>query len=249
MPVPSAVKLQSAAMFDSARNRAFRLRGLTPSVPMMQSTQPSHGDHFRTARPLLHRPSIRRVLRERVVKAIIMVQLSQHNTAIRDIREIRYSYHPWHGRSVWVHATLVKHGQAVVHCSLEEIQTSQVLEAPFWMLVAAVCCKARASKPGFASAQSLRELKEVLRAARILVQGSTAPKPQHRYLQNAGGADGGNGSADIEPTSIVCSCAVQPALDKSVVRCATKDLAIAGAFAKAASRNASQGRNRRGGTR
>jgi hypothetical protein len=86
-----------------------------------------------------------------------------------------------------VHATLVKHGQAVAHCSLEEIQTSRVLEVPFWMLDAAVCCKAKASKPGFASAQSLRELKEVLQAARAQVQGSTAPKPQHRYLQHAGG--------------------------------------------------------------
>jgi hypothetical protein len=67
---------------------------------------------------------------------------------------------------VWVHATLVKRGQAVAHCTLEEIQASRVLEVPLWMLDAAVCCKAGAPKPGFASAQSLRELKEVLQAAR-----------------------------------------------------------------------------------
>src|SRR5215467_14129558 len=133
----------------------------------------------------------------------------QHNTHIRVIREICYSYHPWHGRSVWVHATLVKHGQAVVHCSLEEIQTSRVLEVPSWMLDAAVCCKARASKPGFASAQSLRELKEVLQAAQPRDQSTTASKPQHRYLQHAGGADGGVCPAEIEPTPVVCSCAAR----------------------------------------
>jgi hypothetical protein len=171
----------------------------------------------------------------------------QHNTHIRDIREVCYSWHPWHGRPVWVHATLVKRGQPVAHCSLEEIQASRVLEVPLWMLDAAVCCKARASKQGFASAQSLRELKEVLQAARPRAQGPTASKPQHRYLQHAGGADGG--IAEIEPTPVVCSCAVQPALDKSVVRCASKDCAIASAVTKAASRNAGKDRRRRGGMR
>src|SRR5215469_3736406 len=54
----------------------------------------------------------------------------QHNTHIRDLREICYSWHPWHGRAVWVHATLVKRGRAVAHCSLQELQTSRVLEVP-----------------------------------------------------------------------------------------------------------------------
>ena len=174
---------------------------------------------------------------------------TQHPYHIRDIREVFYSWHPWHGRPVWVHATLVKLGQAVAHCTLEEIQASRVLEVPLWMLDAAVCCKARASKPGFASAQSLRELKEVLQAARPRAQGPTASKPQHRYLQHAGGADGGIGPAEIEPTPVVCSYAVQPTLDKSVVRCATKDRAIAGAVTKAASRKTGKDGYRRGGTR
>ena len=172
----------------------------------------------------------------------------QHNTHIRDIREVCYCWHPWHGRPVWVYAAFVKRGQAVAHCSLED-QASRVLEVPLWMLDAAVCCKARASKPGFASAQSLRELKGVLQAARPRAQGPTASRPQHRYLQHAGGADGGIGPAEIEPTPVVCSYAVQPALDKSVVRCATKDRAIAGAATKAASRNAGKDGYRGGGTR
>ena len=172
----------------------------------------------------------------------------QHNTHIRDTREVCYCWHPWHGRPVWVYATFVKRGQAVAHCSLED-QASRVLEVPLWMLDAAVCCKARASKPGFASAQSLRELKGVLQAARPRAQGPTASRPQHRYLQHAGGADDGIGPAEIEPTPVVCSYAVQPALDKSVVRCATQDRAIAGAATKAASRNAGKDGYRGGGTR
>jgi len=174
----------------------------------------------------------------------------QHNTHITDVREICYSWHPWHGRAVRVHARLVKQGRAVAYCSLEDIQTCRVLEVPLWMLDVAACCKTRASKPGFASVQYLRDLKEVLLAARPRSQASIAPQTQPRYLLHAGGADGGiDGSAEIEPTPVVCSSAMQPALDKSLVRCSTKDRAIAGAVTEAASSNVGRGGNRRGGAR
>src|SRR5215469_10140781 len=109
----------------------------------------------------------------------------QHNTHIRDLREICYSWHPWHGRAVWVHATLVKRGRAVAHCSLEDIQTSRVLEVPLWMLDVAACCKTRVSKPGFASAESLRELKEVLESVVPRAQAHDRSEAQHRYLLDA----------------------------------------------------------------
>src|SRR6516165_8164626 len=89
----------------------------------------------------------------------------QHNTHITDVREICYSWHPWHGRAVRVHTSLVKRGQAVAYCRLEDVPACRVLEVPLWMLDVAACCKTRASKSGFASAQSLRGLKEVLQAA------------------------------------------------------------------------------------
>src|SRR5689334_12677555 len=43
----------------------------------------------------------------------------QRNTHIRDVREVRYCVHPWYGREVWVHASLVRRGRAVAYCSLE----------------------------------------------------------------------------------------------------------------------------------
>ena len=173
----------------------------------------------------------------------------QHNTHIRDLREICYSWHPWHGRSVWVHATIVRRGRAVAHCSLEDVQTCRVLEVPLWMLDVAACCKTRVSRLGFASAQSLRELKEVVQSALPRAQAYDTSEAQHRYLLDAGGADGGiDGSAEIEPTTVACSSAMQPALDRSVVRCPTRNSAIAGAVTEAASRRSGRG-NRRGGAR
>jgi hypothetical protein len=174
----------------------------------------------------------------------------QHNTHIRDLREICYSWHPWHGRAVWVHVTLVKRGRAVAHCSLEDVQTSRVLEVPLWMLDVAAGCKTQVSKRGFASAQSLRALKEVLQSALPRAQAHDAPETQHRYLLDAGGADGGiGGPAEIEPTPVVCSSAMQPTLDRSVVRCPTNNSAIGGAVTEAASRKSGRGENRRGGAR
>jgi hypothetical protein len=170
--------------------------------------------------------------------------------SIRDLREICYSWHPWHGRAVWVHATLVKRGRAVAHCSLEDVQTSRVLEVPLWMLDVAAGRKTQLSKRGFASAQSLRALKEVLQSALPRAQAHDAPETQHRYLLDAGGADGGiGGPAEIEPTPVVCSSAMQPTLDRSVVRCPTNNSAIAGAVTEAASRKSGRGENRRGGAR
>jgi hypothetical protein len=79
------------------------------------------------------------------------------------------------------------------------------------------------------SVQYLRDLKEVLLAARPRTQASIAPANTASILATCRRCDGGiDGSAEIEPTPVICSSAMQPALDKSVVRCATKDRAIAG---------------------
>jgi hypothetical protein len=174
----------------------------------------------------------------------------QQNTHIRELGEICYPWHPWQGRTVWVRARLVRRGRAMAYCSLEEVQTCRVLEVPLWMLDVAACCKTRVSKPGFVSTQSLRELKEVLESAQPQTRADSAPEMQHRYLLKAGGADGGiDSSAEIEPTSVVCSSATQPAVDRSDVRCSTNDSAIGGTVTTAASRNSGRGANYRGGAR
>ena len=116
------------------------------------------------------------------------------------------------------------------------------------MLDVATCCKTRLSRPGFASVQSLRELKQVLQSAHAAVRDHTRPETQHRYLLEAGGADGDIACpAEIEPTPVACSSAIQPALDRSAVGCSTKDRALAGAGTKTASRKKGRGRTRQGG--
>jgi hypothetical protein len=94
------------------------------------------------------------------------------------------------------------------------------------------------AKLGFASAQSLRELREILQSAPYRLQSDSTPETQHRYLLPAGGADGGiTGPAEIEPTPVVCSSATQSPVDGSVVRCSTEDSAIDRAATEAPSNN------------
>ena len=173
----------------------------------------------------------------------------QHNTHIREPREVCYPWRPWHGRKVWVHTTLVKRGRAVAHCSLEDVQPFRVLEVPLWMLDVAVCCKIRIAKSGLANVESLRELKALLHFVQR-ARGDIVREAQHRYLLNAGGTDVNIADSRGTPsTPVVCSSASQAALEKSVARCSTEDSAIADAVAAAAWRPISGRGPGRGGAR
>ena len=148
-----------------------------------------------------------------------------------------------------VHATFVKRGRAVAHCSLEEVQPFRILEVPLWMLDGAACCKIRTARSGVANIESLRELKALLDCAKD-TDRAYGIQAQHQYLVDAGGADVNVAeSTGIRSTPVVCSSASQAALDGSVVRCSTEDSAIADATAAAALRQ-TPGRGRgRGGAR
>ena len=77
----------------------------------------------------------------------------------------------------------------MAYCSLED-ENSRVLEVPLWMLDVAACSKTAVSKLAFVSADSLRELKEILESARLQGPLPTTPETQHQYLQDAKGAEG-----------------------------------------------------------
>ncbi len=155
----------------------------------------------------------------------------QHNTHIVEFREVWYPWHPWCGRKVKVHATLVKRGVGVARCSSEDVRSHRVLELPLWMLDAAVCCKARVAKPGNVSVESLRELKYLLHLVQS-ASGELAKEAAHQYLLNAGGTDV-NVAASQAPRSTPAVC--MPSLETtdesvmggSVDRCPAEDGAVA----------------------
>jgi len=173
----------------------------------------------------------------------------QHNTHIRELREVCYPWHPGHDRKVWVHTTLVKRSRAVAHCSLEDVQPFRILEVPLWMLDVAVGCKIRVAQSGLANVESLRELKGLLHSA-PRARGDIAWEAQHRYLLDAGGADVPIADSRETPsTPVVCSSACPAAWEGSVARCSTENSAMAEAVAAAAWRPISGREPGRGGAR
>ncbi len=158
----------------------------------------------------------------------------QQNTHIAEARQIYYSWHPWHGRQVRVHATVVKRGRTVVRCSLEDAQPLRILEVPLWMLDAVACCKIRAAQSSAANVESLRELKALLQTTRR-ISDEFAIQAQHQYLLDAGGADVNVvGPAEIHPTRAVCEPAARGGLAGTAPRGSAEDSAIADATAAAA---------------
>src|ERR1700693_2963590 len=90
----------------------------------------------------------------------------QQNTHIGELREICYPWHPWSDRQVRVHATLVKRGQAVARCSLEDVQPFRIVEGALWMLDAVPSGKIQSCECKVANVESLRELKALLQPTR-----------------------------------------------------------------------------------
>ena len=81
-------------------------------------------------------------------------QLNTHNTKLR---EVCYPWHPWYGRSVVIHDAFVRHGQAVLRCTLDHQERSRALEIPQWMFDRAPCCRMHVAEAPRVSWEALRE--------------------------------------------------------------------------------------------
>jgi len=164
----------------------------------------------------------------------------QHNTHIVEVREVWYPWHAWFGRKVRVHATLMKRGVAVAHCSSEDVHPHRLLELPLWMLDSAVCCQVRAAKPGSVNLESLQELKDLLHLAQS-ASGELAKEAEHQYLLNAGGADVKVAASPAPCTTLAAGVPSLETADESVMggpieRCSTEDGAAGSSTTPAALR-------------
>jgi hypothetical protein len=112
-------------------------------------------------------------------------QLNTHNT---EFREVCYPWHAWFGRTVAVYEVLVKQGQSVCRCGLEEERNRLAIEVPTWMFEPAVCGCLRVMAAPVVSGDALRALQALLRTAPRSDAGGVL-QAQHRSLPAAGGAD------------------------------------------------------------
>ena len=110
----------------------------------------------------------------------------QSNTHSTESREIRYPWHPWYGRPVWIHRAFVKAGQAVYRCSLEQNLEGPLLEIPQWMLDSGAGCRVHGAENPAVDCAALKDLKLLLHRARSTARDLVV---QAQHPSAPGGAD------------------------------------------------------------
>src|SRR5262245_8009581 len=137
----------------------------------------------------------------------------QRNTHSTELRQVRYRWHPWFGRTVTVYEALTKGGHALCRCGFDDQRNDRSLEVPAWMFELAACDHLHLIDTPFVHGQALLELKTVLQTA--LHAGVL--QAQHHSLP-AGGADA---TVQMPTTSLatdpVSSAASPPVLSAAAV--------------------------------
>jgi hypothetical protein len=112
----------------------------------------------------------------------------QSNTHSIESREVRYPWHPWYGRTVWIYQSLKKQGGGILRCGVEQDVRVSLLELPEWMFETAAGCIQLAKMPA-ACCEALRDLRTLLQGHQSRSGRDGVVEVQHRSLQASGGAD------------------------------------------------------------
>src|SRR5215467_10253050 len=113
----------------------------------------------------------------------------QSNTHIIESREVRYPWHPWHGRTVWIYQALRKQGEGIFRCRIDQDPSVSLQELPKGMLDTAAS-QIQIAMRAAVSCEALRDLKALLRGNPAQPGRGGVVENQHQSLQSSGGADG-----------------------------------------------------------
>ncbi len=158
----------------------------------------------------------------------------QRNTLSTESREVRYRWHPWFGRTVWVHATRISQGQGFVRCALAPELDTRALEIPAWMFDAGVCSLMNLASEPAVIIDALRELTAVLgHATRNSSGAGPVLQAEHLDISSEGGAHVNHCevAATGDSTDAVSTSAQRAGLGVSTDRDSTADPAAGSAHA------------------
>ena len=110
---------------------------------------------------------------------------SQSNTHSIESEEVRYPWHPWYGRRVWIHEDLDKNGDGIRRCRSENDLNARPLELPAWMFDEERCRCMQICSVARVDWRALQRLKELLRQRKSQTDRDGIVESQHRL----GGAD------------------------------------------------------------
>jgi hypothetical protein len=86
----------------------------------------------------------------------------RQNTHVNDRREVLYRWHPWFGRSVYIHEVIDKTGVAVFRCNLTGGRSDRSLEVLVWMFDRAACAGCRGVDTAHVGLDTLTVLAELV---------------------------------------------------------------------------------------
>ena len=112
----------------------------------------------------------------------------QSDTHRIESREVRYPWHPWYGRAVWIDRVVVRGGRAVFRCRSEPGHEPRSVEVPQWMFDAASCHRMRLGPIPSVSCDALRDLRALL-SQTTLADRDDLRDAQHQAEHGRGGAD------------------------------------------------------------
>jgi hypothetical protein len=119
-----------------------------------------------------------------------------------DRREMRYPWHPWHGRQVWIRRFSARHGLPVFQCTLDPDSRMRLLEIPQWMFDASAVCLIRLAASAVVSCEALYELKDLI-APHDATDTAKVLEGQHQSLSHTGGSDAKR--SELTPSSPVAA--------------------------------------------
>jgi hypothetical protein len=164
-----------------------------------------------------------------VVQVDNLIPIVLTNTHSTESREIFYQWHPWYGRSVWIHGAMVKSGRAVFRCSLEPTREARLFEIPQWMFESGVCCRVHRAEQPAVDCAALLDLKLLLHRARSPARDLVL---QAQHPSAPGGADARIGeSTEGSANRFVSPATADSGLAQATARSQTKDRGTTGATA------------------
>jgi len=84
-----------------------------------------------------------------------------HKTSLR---EVKYHWHPWHGKKVLIRGEACRGGRVVLQCVRDELKGFPTLEIPEWMFDSRVCSRTYSAMFPHVDCASLLALKHLISA-------------------------------------------------------------------------------------
>ena len=142
------------------------------------------------------------------------------NTHGTEFRELLYSWHPWFGLRVCVHAVVEKSDGVAFRCSVTGSNVDRWLEVPAWMFDRSACSHAGAVTDAHADLAALTALAGFLRhALNGRVASSDIPLSELSSLSR----DQNRGEAHATANEVAASAPLCAAADRPVRRRIAKD--------------------------